>query len=658
MPPQLSLLIPVISVIVGILASQAGADAITALIFLLTAVAIFICIGITGKSPRRALAAAKFHNIWIALIFIAAGIFASDFQRPYDETAQPLFPDGYLAVASVAESKTVENGQRIYADIASVVSPQGAEATTTPQFKVIIYSPAADIQRGDMIVFPAKFYPIEESKNYINRNYTLSLKRKGFRHYSRITDLSEIEISRNEGHESLGNLALDIRDKIEIYIEKLPLATSTKHFIITILLGDKDYSDEDVRKSFSEAGIAHILALSGMHTAIIAGIFLWLLFPLNFIGKYKWRLAISLLFLWIYTFISGLSPSTLRAALMLTFIFAGVILERKSSSLNALAAALIIILLSSPNALFDIGLQLSALCVAALILFVNPLNTADQHESPRLYKFNSFLLTAMAATGATWTLTSYHFGIVPLLFIPANLIAIPFINIFIVASLAFILLSSVVPGLHFIGRALDFALSMFQGVIDRLAENGASSLSYSATLPVMISWLLAVAVFAWYLNVKRNNRTLTLSVSAFAATVILILFQPQETVSDGFIIQNRLDRLQIASYLSGKEEIITPPVGTTSLIQIAGSNIVTADNLLMSSMSERKLPPHTDILVISKGFTGDLSSLPEDIEVGLIVFHPSIFKKREKALSLQADSLSIPVYSIRESGPFSLFRQK
>lgn len=657
MPPQLSLLIPALSVIFGILAAQAGAGQVSALIMLLLAIALFLLIGRLGKSPQTAIGIAKFHHIWIALVFLSSGIFAFNFQRPYDEEESPVFPEGSLAVASVAESRTVANGQKIYADISSVVMSNGESFVRTPEFKVIVYSPAADIQRGDMIIFPAKFRQIEDSKNYISRGYALNLKRKGFRHYAEISKLKDIDIRPNQGNKSLKFIALDIRDKIEIYIEKLPLATPTKHFMVTILLGDKDFTNEEVRKAFSETGIAHILALSGMHTAIIAGIFLWLLFPLNFFGKYKWRMAISLIFLWIYTLISGLAPSTLRAAVMLTFISVGIIIERKYSSLNALCAALIIILLSSPNSLYDIGLQLSALCVAALILFVNPLNPTSQHGNVWLYKFNSFILTTLAATGVTWVLSSYHFGIIPLLFIPANLIAIPFINFFLISSLAFLLLSLVFPHLHVMGNILDFSLTAFEEIIGRLAGDGSSSIAYTVSLPELIAWLTAVMIFAWYLNVKKSKLTATLSASAFAVAIILILFRPASPTSDGFIIQNRFDQLQIASYINGKEKIVNPPVGATSLIQIAGSNIVAADNLLMASEG-KPLPQHTDILVISKGFTGNLKDIPKNTEISLIVFHPSIFRKREKSLSAQADSLSIPFYSIRESGPYHFFKKK
>lgn len=180
-----------------------------------------------------------------------------------------------------------------------------------------------------------------------------------------------------------------------------------------------------------------MLALSGMHVSIIAGIILWLLFPFNLFGIYKWRYIATLPILWGYTLVTGLSPSTVRAAIMLTVVMTCILTERKNSAWNALLLAVFIIILFNPDSLYDIGLQLSFICVASLIFFAGPLNPIDQHKHNILYDIVSAILVTLSATAASWVLSSYYFGIFPILFIPANLIVLPLLPIYVVLHLFF-----------------------------------------------------------------------------------------------------------------------------------------------------------------------------------------------------------------------------
>jgi competence protein ComEC len=107
------------------------------------------------------------------------------------------------------------------------------------------------------------------------------------------------------------------------------LSPGAQHFVVALLLGDSHYIDKMTRAEFSTAGIAHVLALSGLHVGIIALLIYWLLFPLDYMGLKKLRLALTLAAIVLFAVFTGLSPSVVRATVMTGFVFASLIFYLK-----------------------------------------------------------------------------------------------------------------------------------------------------------------------------------------------------------------------------------------------------------------------------------------------------------------------------------------
>ena len=216
----------------------------------------------------------------------------------------------------------------------------------------------------------------------------------------------------------MASRASKMRDRIEILIEKSMLDRAVSEFIISILLGDKSFLSNDVRDSFNNSGVAHILALSGMHVAIIMGIILLLLFPLQLMGMRKLRYVIALALIWAYAFMTGLAPSTVRACVMTSFMVLALLTQRRNKAVNSLLASAFIIILVDPASVYDIGLQLSFLCVACILAFAGPLNTVSERYHPKWHAVTSSILVSLIATLGTWVLVSYYFKRVPCFFCP------------------------------------------------------------------------------------------------------------------------------------------------------------------------------------------------------------------------------------------------
>ena len=217
-----------------------------------------------------------------------------------------------------------------------------------------------------------------------------------------------------------------------------------------LTLGYKDDIDPEVRRHFQASGAAHVLAVSGLHTGIIYGVLLWLLTlggrikPLytNRLG----RSAISLIIIaamWGYAYLTGMTPSVVRAVIMVSIFEAGRMFYRQSFSINSIAAAAVLILLVRPSDLWSVSFQLSFAATAAIVLL-----------TPRIHIRNHFLngvvgilLVSLAAQLGTLPITIYYFGQVSTYFLLTNLIVLPLATLLVPCGLITIALGGSTLGL-------------------------------------------------------------------------------------------------------------------------------------------------------------------------------------------------------------------
>ena len=197
-------------------------------------------------------------------------------------------------------------------------------------------------------------------------------------------------------------------------------------------LGYREELNKDVQESFSAAGAMHILAVSGLHTGIVWGIIVWILTlgglvkPLYDQRVWQSTLAIvTLVALWGYAFITGLSPSVMRSALMVTIVEAGWLFRRNSNSINSLAAAAVVILLINPLALWSVSFQLSFAAVTAIILVAKRMQQRVIIHGKVWQYIGGLLIVSVAAQIGTLPLTMYYFGQTSNYFALTNLVVIP-----------------------------------------------------------------------------------------------------------------------------------------------------------------------------------------------------------------------------------------
>lgn len=299
------------------------------------------------------------------------------------------------------------------------------------------------------------------------------------------------------------------------------LSPRSKEFLVTALLGEKSAISQSSRDTFARAGLAHILALSGLHLAIIAGLFYWLLAPLVLIGPRHLRSGILIILIWAYTLLTGMGAPVVRAAVMITIVLLGDLLQRRPVALNSLFAAALIILMFSPGAIYDAGFQLTFLSVGAIITLSGPLNPFASSPRRILYKAGEAIGVSTAAMLAAGLIAALRFHSFPLLFLPANILLTPVIvPLLLGAGLA--LLAALILGLPcgILTAAVNLLVDIIDGVARAIAAipfaaiptYGLSTLTVILTIAVIV----AAAIALWPPKPPRFALTVTAILSAAA----------------------------------------------------------------------------------------------------------------------------------------------
>ena len=223
-----------------------------------------------------------------------------------------------------------------------------------------------------------------------------------------------------------------------------------------LTLGYKEELDKELKRHFQASGAAHVLAVSGLHTGLIYGLLVWLL---TLGGRFRpmhentvARRAISLVIIgvmWGYAWLTGLTPSVVRAVLMVTLVEIGKMIYRKSLTINTIAAAAVLILIVRPTDLWSVSFQLSFAATTAIVLMVNRLPAMLTGRIAAY--FLGIIVVSVAAQLGTLPITMFYFKQVSTYFLLANLLVLPIATFLVPSGLATIALGGSTAGV-FIGK--------------------------------------------------------------------------------------------------------------------------------------------------------------------------------------------------------------
>ena len=270
-----------------------------------------------------------------------------------------------------------------------------------------------------------------------------------------------------------------------------------------LLIGYRNDLDRDLVQSYSNTGVVHIIAISGLHIAMIYGLMIWLLFP--FAGK-RWikviRPLLILSVIWGFTFLAGAVPSILRSAVMFSFIILGECLGKRTDIYNSLSASALLILLFNPFSLWDAGFQLSYAAVLSIVVFHKHIVKWVHFENKLLKELWSLNAVTLSAQILTLPLVLYYFHQFPTYFLIANLFAVTFSGWVLYAEILLLIVSSIPYVALYVGKLIAWSIGFMNDFIVRV-DNLPSSVWGGIQISIIQAILLylTIAFFAaWLIN--------------------------------------------------------------------------------------------------------------------------------------------------------------
>ena len=278
-----------------------------------------------------------------------------------------------------------------------------------------------------------------------------------------------------------------------------------------LTLGDRQRLTRDIRTTYSNAGVAHLLALSGLHLGIIVTFLLLLLRPLGRTrpGRVSAYL-LSLTVIWLFAYVTGLTLPTLRAATMFSLFCLFLLQNRQGNALNSLFLSAFLILGISPSQLLEVGFQLSFLSVLAILL-VLPLRRHYAGLCRPLVWLADLLLMSCAAQVATAPLVAHCFGTLPVYFLVSNVVAVPCAYMLLGGALVFFVLSPVPAVQGFCGDGLAFLSGALNGWLEWVSSWPFGVVNWQPG-PVETAMCYGLAVVLWWHYRQPDWRKLALCI--------------------------------------------------------------------------------------------------------------------------------------------------
>jgi competence protein ComEC len=286
---------------------------------------------------------------------------------------------------------------------------------------------------GDRLAFAARLFPLKRAADVHEFDYDQYLRQLDV--HLRAIPVSAIE---RAGHvTTFYSLCQEARASLNRKLARALRDTSTRALLQALCLGDRSGISPGVNRLFSESGTIHLLAVSGLHMGAIY-LLLTRFFAL-FRLPGRARAACVLPLLWIFAGITGLSPSAVRAATILSFFIAGDLLGRDSSSINALCASAFFTLLLYPHLLYSVSFQMSYAAYTGIVLILPLMHVEWKHRF--LDKPYTLFALSFSAQVGTLPLVAYYFHDINLNSIVINIILVPLASLLLYAGVFLLALS-------------------------------------------------------------------------------------------------------------------------------------------------------------------------------------------------------------------------
>ena len=667
--PVLRILIPFLMGI--ILASFYYIPTLYAIILMLLSTIAYIISCITRNPALHLLKTYLYKTISIIIFICSLGIICHNFN-----TVHELSPEEQTckyAEATILEIIDNDFSTQLQLHVFNSIDSCGKVFPINQKMTAWIEENNYTLTEGDVILFHFNPQRIKNKGNPDEMDYAKYMKNKGFLYHSFIKK----ENYKITGHNN--NIFSKAKNAQRYFINLIlssSLQPNAKTFFITILLGNSSLLQNETRNEFSHAGIAHILALSGLHVTIIAFILGLLLYPLDWLGYKRLRLIITLLLIVLFSFITGLPNSVIRATTMISFIIVAKIIRRNNNPLNALFFSALLILSLNPFAIYDIGFQFSFISVLLILLLSHKFIIITPKNEILYYFYSLLIISAITSIGTMW-FTAYYFNYISLFSILSNIIIIPILPLIIFLGLFNLCILSWGFEWKIISQVLNGFYDMlisFSHEINKIPYSYIDNI-YISTLILWLS-IFSISIFILFIYKRKVVYLYTLLITIIS--VITINYIEQSKISNsGYVIFNENKYTPVLSFSNNKATVFTNedsidinsfkqshrnflakhqintlhthPIPKQPYMVLGDKKIaIIQDNTLRQAY----LSPKIDInyLMITKGYYGNIRDLTNSYNFDSIILSGDIYHKRIPLLKNECDSLGLQCHIISEQG--------
>ncbi|MFT4019597.1 MAG: ComEC/Rec2 family competence protein [Agriterribacter sp.] len=591
-------------------------------------------------------------------------------------------------IIAVLNEPLVEKNKS-YKSVATVIAVDNGKKITKTEGNIILYfkkDPLAvsGLQYGSAIVLNKPLQPITNSGNpgaFDYKRYCL------FQDITHQVFLGEKDYTIAEGKfqpvykQWLQNSKSRLLQILKKYINGEREAGVAE----ALLIGYRDDLDRDLVQSYSNTGVIHVIAISGMHLAMIYGLLIIILKPFSKSRKTRLLRGIIILsVLWLFTLLSGAGPSILRSAVMFSFIVIGESLSKQVSIYHTLSASAFFLLCYNPFFVWDVGFQLSYTAVLSIVVFSGPVSNWFYFKNKWAGNVWKLMAVTISAQILTTPLSIYHFHQVPNLFLLSNLVIVPLSGIVLYAEILLCIISFIKPVAELTGKLIAILIQWMNGFI-----NWVDDIPFSVSNNISMSIIQACLLYAFIIFVslwlmhKRN------AMVKYAVAVLLIfscsislknIYQQQKHT----LIVYNTPGYSATDYISGKRYYFTGDdtcrqEGFFRNFHLNPSrilyNIKQADALpglwssppfiffknktivLLDSMV--KISPvsgaiHVDIVIVSQNAKYPVSLISQTFRGNQYVFDGSNSTWKIRQWKNECDSLHLRRHSVQDDGAFVL----
>lgn len=457
-------------------------------------------------------------------------------------------------------------------------------------------------------------------------------------------------------------------------------------FLTAVIVGDDSYLQPDTDEAFRTSGLAHLLALSGLHVGIII-MFITVCLSWMRPSRYGYRIFYILIIAasFAYAAFAGMTPSVVRAACMVAVLCVSAIFQRRANVYNSLCVAIFLWLVINPLWLFAPGFQMSVCAVLGITIALRAVN-AYRIRRTWVKKALRIVIVPMAAMAATAIPAMAYFHTFPLYFLPANILA----SIAIVPMMFCGVLLAIATMTGIGHGALAYACDRLYAFIEFSAKTFGGDSGVVHTYPSMLTifcCLAAVTAFFFFLYRPRSIMRISMLCCACIFIALSSSFDRSRVSIDAYILSGGTstdmlladaDSVYLITDATGinaanirtlrqqrYRDMLLRRTTNAELVLLSGNftrhefkrsgDILTCGKhrfLLVNSDSLASPSERCEYALVCRGFKGDIKKVA--LHADTIVIGTSVHYTRRRRFVAFMDSAGIPYRDIRSDGGLAL----